>query len=66
MVIEINPRVTCAYAGLAARLDTNLAARVLAAHREAQHETHHEAGDGVHETAQHTAQDGGERICHVA
>jgi tyramine---L-glutamate ligase len=50
VIIEINPRVTCAYAGLAARLDTNLAARVLAAHREAHH------GDLA----------GAERVCHAA
>lgn len=62
VVVEINPRVTCAYAGLAARLDTNLAARVLAAHREVQHEAHETAHDGAHDAAH----DGGERICHVA
>jgi predicted ATP-grasp superfamily ATP-dependent carboligase len=54
VLIEINPRVTCAYAGLSARLDTNLAARVLAAHRGANREAHHEE------------QAGAERICHVA
>ncbi|MEX3951034.1 ATP-grasp domain-containing protein [Paraburkholderia sp. EG287B] len=54
VLIEINPRVTCAYAGLSARLDTNLAARVLAAHREAHREVHHEE------------QTGAERICYVA
>ncbi|HKT93268.1 MAG TPA: ATP-grasp domain-containing protein [Paraburkholderia sp.] len=62
VIIEINPRVTCAYAGLAARLDANLAARVLAAHREVQHE----ALDRMYETTHETAHDGAERICHVA
>jgi tyramine---L-glutamate ligase len=50
VIIEINPRVTCAYAGLSARLDTNLAARVLAAHRESYQ---------VDTT-------GAERVCHAA
>jgi predicted ATP-grasp superfamily ATP-dependent carboligase len=54
VLIEINPRVTCAYAGLSARLGTNLAARVLAAHREEQQEAHHEEQTGT------------ESICHVA
>jgi predicted ATP-grasp superfamily ATP-dependent carboligase len=32
VLIEINPRVTCAYVGLSARLGRNLAAEVLQAH----------------------------------
>lgn len=32
VVIEINPRVTCAYPALSASLDANLAARILAGH----------------------------------
>lgn len=37
VVIEVNPRVTCAYAGLSARLGRNLAAEMLAQHRRARH-----------------------------
>lgn len=37
VVIEVNPRPTCAYVGLSAALDRNLAAETLAAHAEAQH-----------------------------
>jgi len=39
VVIEVNPRLTCAYVGLSALLNRNLAAEVLAAHpvREVQH-----------------------------
>jgi len=33
VLIEVNPRVTCAYVGLSAALGRNLAAEVLAAHR---------------------------------
>ena len=32
VLIEVNPRVTCAYAGLSAALDRNLAAELVAAH----------------------------------
>ena len=32
-VIEVNPRVTCAYEGLSARLGRNIAAQVLSRHR---------------------------------
>jgi predicted ATP-grasp superfamily ATP-dependent carboligase len=32
-VIEVNPRVTCAYEGLSARLGRNIAAQVLSLHR---------------------------------
>jgi predicted ATP-grasp superfamily ATP-dependent carboligase len=32
VVIEVNPRVTCAYVGLSAILQRNLAAEILAAH----------------------------------
>ena len=45
VVIEVNPRVTCAYVGLSAILDRNLAADVLAAH----------ALPGVQEAAGHVA-----------
>ncbi|CAM2170518.1 tyramine---L-glutamate ligase [Paraburkholderia sacchari] len=62
VIVEINPRVTCAYAGLAARLEMNLAARVLAAHLEVQHESRHNANDEVHDTAHDSA----EQVCHVA
>ena len=45
VVIEVNPRVTCAYAGLSAILHRNLAADVLAAH----------GVSGVQEAAAHVA-----------
>ena len=35
VVIEVNPRVTCAYVGLSAILQHNLAADILAAHVQA-------------------------------
>ncbi|WP_036019370.1 ATP-grasp domain-containing protein [Paraburkholderia mimosarum] len=50
VVIEVNPRVTCAYAGLSERLETNLAARVLAAH----HEVHLDPNTA------------GQQVCHAA
>jgi predicted ATP-grasp superfamily ATP-dependent carboligase len=37
VVIEVNPRVTCAYVGLSARLGRNLAAEILGRPRAAQH-----------------------------
>jgi predicted ATP-grasp superfamily ATP-dependent carboligase len=37
VVIEINPRVTCAYAGLSAALGRNLAGEVLALHEGTTH-----------------------------
>lgn len=39
VVIEINPRLTCAYVGLSAALGRNLAAEILTAHRESRHAT---------------------------
>lgn len=39
VVIEVNPRPTCAYVGLSAALGRRLAAEVIAAHREAQRAT---------------------------
>lgn len=33
VLIEINPRVTCAYPGLSARLGRNLAGEIVQAHR---------------------------------
>lgn len=37
VVIEVNPRVTCAYVGLSAALGRNLSAELLAAHADARH-----------------------------
>ncbi len=37
VAIEVNPRVTCAYAGLSAALGRNLAAEIVSAHLEATH-----------------------------
>jgi predicted ATP-grasp superfamily ATP-dependent carboligase len=44
VVIEVNPRVTCAYVGLSAILQCNLAAEVLLAHA---HRAAHEVADHV-------------------
>jgi tyramine---L-glutamate ligase len=38
VVIEVNPRLTCAYVGLSARLQRNLAAEFVSAHGQALHE----------------------------
>ena len=44
VVIEVNPRVTCAYVGLSAILGRNLAADILAAHRRSGGEPAHHGG----------------------